>query len=419
MNHYYLGPFQQTMIDGQSGFAPPDGAVGCVDLRSLPQHATQPFGFFVLPDDRLAGNADYDLLCMGDFRNEIPSNAAINGWRSRLNITEGMVSTSFCDLLWDTLTLAADPTGDDRVRPLMPTMNGVYELHVGGHSLVKSRRLNASLSSGDLLDRAIWAKTRAVVRMDLLECRLQSLRGEMISPHTGSPDFDYHRRVLDAACGKYGVDGDELRPAGWPANEGRLPHSTTIAESFNKADSDILGPDLTWSELGTVDWDIVSNVAELIDIGGTSYASRADSDLSSVEHYSQVKILTVPSTHGGVICRKDGTATMTYYHADYLVSNTWRSFKRVASTFTAIGANTNSLTLVSGDVVKIAANGSSISRYRNGSLQNTATDTAISSGLRCGISGGTVGVRLDDFEAGDLAATGNPHYYYQQQMIAG
>jgi hypothetical protein len=267
-------------------------------------------------------------------------------------------------------------------------------LHLGGHSRVRRQRFSsAHPHAGKVLD---------VVRRDLARIRVE----------TTGRGSDQHRRVMDRLLQKYrGWTFDDLRPGSWPRGETPLPHRTTITESFDTSDGDTLGPDLSWTEVSG-DFDIVTNAAEIV--GGGQHRARADSDLSSDDHYAQVEFPDGPSggsrSGGGVICRKDSTATLTYYNVttdENGANDDWFTYKWVAGSQTALGLKSTT-DIQAGDVFKLECDGSTITRYLNGGAQNSTTDTAVSGNVRTGLHGfrnsGNQGMRLDAFEAADLAA---------------
>lgn len=192
----------------------------------------------------------------------------------------------------------------------------------------------------------------------------------------------------------------------------------TITESFNKADSTTLGPDLTWTEISG-DCQVVSNRARGVNTG-TGNAARADSDLASTNHYVQAAMyIALSSGHGcGIIVRKDSSATMTFYML-WIDSDgsVYRStfYKSVAGTLTAIGSTSTLAGFTSGDVIKLEVSGTTLTGYRNGSSFGSQSDSAISSGTRCGFrcygNLSVANAEIDSFEAGDLAATASLVYF--------
>lgn len=207
----------------------------------------------------------------------------------------------------------------------------------------------------------------------------------------------------------------------------------TITESFNTADSDTLGPDLTWTELAN-DADVVSNACQFQTFGA-SIRLRADSDLATVDHYAETVIsaCTAADSIGqsaGPIVRKDSSATLSYYFARLLRTNTPSNvvqlFKVTAGTAAQIGSNVT-VTVSLPNTVRLEASGTTTTNLRvlfDGVEKINANDSSspFTTGKRCGIHGFqnvTNKVSVDSFAAGDLsAASGSPWYYQFQQAAA-
>ena len=386
--NYYIGPWVWDDRDPEMpSWNVPAGTVGLIDLRGIPDQSlagvlgSRPYGFFAVSGTL---PREYTLLGSGDLR-EINTTAAMKSvWLSLFGYEPQ--GDKLADLLFDYLTNGSDPTfNDDTVPSLMPNTKGVLEMHLGGHSLVKAARFRYGIHSHT-------NKTQAALHRNYRRMRAEVEAGRMFDGH--------ERKVLDFWVKKYKLKGDDwkqLVPAELrDGHSGPLPHDTTITESFNTGDSDTLGPDLSWTELEG-DWDIVTNAAEVASASGQQVVIK--------------NIVGSASANRGVIARKDSSATLSYYHFDAAdnggATDTWRTFKRVSGSFTAIGSNTT-VDVVADDVIKGQTDGSTIKRFRNGSEQDSATDSAISGNLRCGLNGnvlaGNNGQRVDAFEAADLAA---------------
>lgn len=198
----------------------------------------------------------------------------------------------------------------------------------------------------------------------------------------------------------------------------RLPvirGGTTITEDWNCTDSASLTCDLTWTEVEGSDLEILSNEAHMTG-GGASTHARADTDLASDDHYAQVVLAQWPAvstgTDGlGVICRKDSTATMTFYRfATFAVvaADTRELVKLVGGTETALETDTTAV--AAGNTIYVDADGSTQEARVNGSNILNGTDTAITGNTRTGVFGllgGSATVSMDNFEAADLAAAGS------------
>lgn len=188
----------------------------------------------------------------------------------------------------------------------------------------------------------------------------------------------------------------------------------TITESFNKADTDILGPDLTWTEL-IGDIDVVANAAQFQTLGGSSNA-RADSALASADHYAQFDVIAISGSSAstmvapGTVVRKDNTATLTYYLGRTTQREAGASgyelFKFVAGSATSLGSLLNVLLPVTPFNLKTEANGSAIRVLQAGIEKVSVADTAITGNLFTGIrafqGASSLKGSIDNFEAADL-----------------
>lgn len=192
-----------------------------------------------------------------------------------------------------------------------------------------------------------------------------------------------------------------------------LAGGAVITESFNKADSTTLGPGLSWTEV-VGDLAVVSNTLR----GGGSPPfnahARAESDLATVDHYAQFSLVTLNDTGGGtgsivLVRSRFATAADTSYmfrrSKPTGATGTYRLDKRVAGTTTALtSAGTQALSVP--ETIRCEISGSSLVGKISGSSVATVTDTAITTGTRCGIGLFNDGVQgdavIDSFEAGDI-----------------
>ena len=213
----------------------------------------------------------------------------------------------------------------------------------------------------------------------------------------------------------------------WEARS--LSGGSTITESFNKADSDTLGPDLTWTEI-TGDMDVVGNQLSVSSI--VLSLARAETDLATVNQYAQFVSTTFTLGNASsivliVLCRMASASAVDFYQYRVILSatiNEHELHKMVSSTQTQLGS-ADTTDYATNEVLYIEANGSAITGKRNGVVSvGPVTDTAIDGvtvgGKRAGIrayrgaAANTGVIKVDSFEAGDLAA-GNPWYARAQQ----
>ncbi len=205
----------------------------------------------------------------------------------------------------------------------------------------------------------------------------------------------------------------------WQARS--LAGGATITESFNTADSTTLGPDLTWTETLN-DLEVSGNVCRVVSNAGLNSEARAESDLASVNHYAQVvAVLGAGTPTGSTNCRacaRFAAAARTHYlclYAKLVTTGTYsRSlYKRVTGTATEL-ATTAGVSFTDGDTIRVECNGSTIIARRNGTQEESVTDTSITGNTRTGLSGirqSASAVTMDSFQAGDLvvAAFGGAH----------
>jgi hypothetical protein len=384
---YYLAPYELRDIGGMSGYAAPAGVVGSVDLRTLGQQsgAGGGAGFFAAASP-LAG---LTAIASGDLR-ELNTNAAMrSAWRSATGVT--VQGDKLIDLLWDHLTEGADPNGDAACCPLMPTRSLDLELHLGGHSLIKVAKLDKASRH--------WNKVQAVERRHVESLYKAADRGEVST--------DLIRTNHDHLGRKYGIDKPE--DSFTPPGRGKLPRKlarTIITESFPSDGAITSGQDQSWSNIQNT---LVVSSGRVTNGSFDSCVSRMNYDFAS-DHYAQHIYISGVGANDALqaVTRKDSSATITNYQAGYVSSSgQWATVKVVAGTGTVIGTNTTT-GITANDVTKLDANGSTQSRYKNGSLQNAATDTAITGNTRTGIRifSFAASPLLDSFEAGDAAAGG-------------
>jgi hypothetical protein len=395
---YYLGPWRWITNKGPSHFAMPAGAIGAIDLGAIDEMGTAGNvrkGCLCWTSDT-ALPSEYDLLGGGDVR-EIKRTAKI---AAMLRKTVGSIpdGDSLHDMIFDCLIGAADPDGATGPKPIVPGATGWMDLQMPGHGRVKSQRFE-------------WGKTphtvklKRLVRREFSELMDDAEKGKL-------KDKEHHRRCLDALCEKYGIEDwkEFVETRRQKEVPGRLKHETTITESFNTADGTTLGPDLTWSEVSG-NWTVASNRAA-IPVGGSVFGSaRAQSDLSSADHYAEIEITSSDNgaglfTQAGVSARFSSGAG-TYYAAVLYRFGSSMSLQKVINNVQT-GLSTPSITVALPEKYKVQCDGSVIKSYQAGVERSSLTDTSITGNLRCGMCGYTTAgaATMDNFEASDLAATG-------------
>lgn len=391
--NWIAGPLQWRDAPGPSWNPPPGYAL--LDLRSLPDHAEGTsgravfFGIGPTPGDcDLIGSGSWtDLKPTGRVRDAIPRRPGFTPTGDTLR-----------DQLLSILTDGADPAGLDGARPIVPTTSRLVELHAGER----------------LARPFVWGTGHTSHLRDMLRAEFAAVFDAAVKGQTRDPEI--HRRVLDYWCIKYGVeDWRDLVPVALrPHVPGRLPHQTTITESFNGSENAALGPDLTWTAISG-SWRINSSRAGKTATASTVDLARADHDLSSADHYAQIKRIGTNSSHyQGACARVPSTSTKTFYGV--FQDSSIYIMKMVSGTQTNITSTVSPA--VNGSILKVSANGSTIKSYKDGVEALSTTDTAITGNLRCGIQlFAAANSLLDDFQAADLAvATAVPVFMAQYRQ---
>lgn len=172
---------------------------------------------------------------------------------------------------------------------------------------------------------------------------------------------------------------------------------------FNAADSATL--DGNWAAVvGTCG--IVSNegAPKTFDAGPDSF-QRYSAIAWPDDQYSRITLRNIGTAGGapGPAVRLSAAAKTGYIcYANFNATGTIA--KWVAGVFTALGLGT--LTFADGDDVVLWATGNNLRLYRNGSLVDSVTDTAITAGSAGVNCGNNTARRFDDWEGGGVDSIG-------------
>lgn len=390
MARFWLGPWAWNTDLESPVWIAPAGSLGALDLRSLLQCGTAitplGFGLFVTANTTDLGSSYSNL---GTDPERLLTETQKRLWESTLLLPRTLVANRLMGIVYETLTLQADPTGDLRCLPLMPNMR---------------RRFEVWLAQTKVSDRP-WSFTAPEfdVARDTLKRVYRQLREGSLE---GRAPPELYRKWLGFQVRKYRLTDNQyraLQPSDLP-DETPLEPTTTIADSFNRADQAPMGNSAegwSWTEVSG-SWAIATNQASRNDITANASA-RAETDLSSDDHYAQFdRTNDVGSTSNyATPCARFAAAAETYY-AVLVRDASSAIFKRVAGTFTSLQAVTNDGT--SPHTYKIQANGSTIEAFKDAVSLGSLTDTAITGNLRTGISLRENTSTGDNVEAADLAA---------------
>jgi len=352
------------------------------------------FGVFVTPN---AADLGSDYTNLGTDPLATWSQQNLNRWKSALGLPATLAATNLRDVVAETLSIQADPTGQDRALPLVPTAQGQYEIWLGG-VLVKQKRFRFDdPETSPLLDLH-----KRIYR----QIRQRCLDGLLPQGH--------YRKVLGYWVRKFGIDYRNFQPQDLP-DESDLPPTSTVTDNFNRADAGSLGTasgGFSWTEVGSPSgvYNILSNQATPNTAGSGSfdYGVRAESDLSSSDNNAFCTVVQSATgiVRNGPACRFDSASQTAYSGQCNLFDNSLEIIKCVSGALSSV--HKASITPSPPEIYKIEVSGSTIKTWQAGVLRDTQTDTGIASGLRTGLEGyqfsGLSGTTLlDDFQGADNA----------------
>ena len=369
--------------------APGGGQVGLLDLRTLPEMGTKAivsgYGFFVydIPKDIKGGcylGKDLDRVLTAGEKAEL---------KTMFKLSATPTSNTIRDFVWDILGKYSDPTGQTAPKPLMPDSKLNMDLHLGGFSIIKTEKF-------DINTHPNKDKVLAVLQENYRKAR-----------QNNAP----YKQYLDTLELKYKTNYRTFIPPDLP-DEGKLPHQTTVTDSF----TDTTGTSLdahtadtggTWVEV-VGNWSITANQATQ---GGLDRdIARHTGALSTDDMTYQVTAVAYNPTNGqiGATCRNstDAAPNQDQYQAFTLVGFI-NAHKIVNGTQTDIGSNT-AISESAPDDIKCSADGSTIRAYFNGTDITGGTDTAITGNLFAGMMARRSGDIIDDFTASDIVAAAAP-----------
>lgn len=197
---------------------------------------------------------------------------------------------------------------------------------------------------------------------------------------------------------------------------------TSIADTFDRADSDTLGTlsdgSGSWAEVSG-DNDISGN-ALISGAAGTNH-SRADVDLSSDAHYSQVDIVSWSgSSSGGPLTRFSSSANTCYQFRVRRDASNYRLFKYVSGTATQIGSTVSETLPSLPFTARLSSSSGNVHTCEiNGVTKLSQTDSSITGNTRAGVMTFDVGgaVTLDNFSAADITAATASLVYFQPAIL--
>lgn len=382
-----------------------------VDLRSVADCAlkgtTQGHILIATERDPLPG----EIILAGSF-NETLSDKATDAVKDVLALPEKVAATNLPELAHQLMSIY--PGAAPICPPLMPDRRGMLRFNLGEISYAQK-----CPTSGVVFDNVLAE----------LQKQYRDVQAE---------GGDTHRKLLSVWSRKLGIrDYETFIPQDLP-KETPVKPTTTLLDSFDVGNhTDINGQassdGWTWNKyfsngaLAVIRTD--SGTYAEGQAQGHTAAYRAESNLSSTDHYVQCELRTENDSLVVMIgARKDSSATFTWYElilgsgSDVLIIQ-----KVVAGSGTIIASNALTINTATTYTVKLNIFGSTLQTFNSGVQVGTdTTDSGISSGLRTGmrVQGNNGGLllsgRFENFEASDglLSVGGGAVYHHRKQLGA-
>lgn len=394
------------------GWEFPTGTISGIDLRHLSAQAMPAAsdGYVLIATGR--DPIGDELLLAED---SVLAGKALDGTKDLLKIPETINAGTMPELL--ALLLSVYPGTGLICPPIMPDHRGYLSFRLG-----------------EIAARA-KCPTSGVVFDNVLAVLHEQYR-EVKQADSG----DLHRKLLSVWQTKLRIENYEVFIPPELPKETPVKPTTTLQDNFNVGDhGDLSGQassdGWTWNKIeGSAQSLYRTNTgvyAECISVNNLRCGYRADSDLSSVDHYVQAGTIRSQDDDMfmGLFARKDSSATLTFYDVQgRWADEVWRIRKRVSGTFTTLQDNAMTINTATDYLLKFVVNGSTLQSWVDGvQIGTDLTDSAITTGTRCGMTGINIHPtvpntgRIEDFEAADIVAAGaggGAVYLHQKQMRA-
>lgn len=402
--HVYLAQWEWACESADECYwrAPGGGNVGSLDLRTLPQMGKaggtpQGYGIFTYKEQRTIPESLY----LGTDLNRSLTLTEKTAIKISFGLAE-LTSNTVLDFLWDIFTKYTDPTGQTAPKPLTGKQGETVKLYLSGFSLIKEEPFTEEHRQ----------RTIDVFKEDYKRNIKEGVPLETLQRWTGSTMKDLYGKMDDEIA-------EKILPLEHKANKWKEPH-TTIKDDFDRTNADALGTATvasvsqgwSWTEVAG-DMDILSNQAKVLEATNTSY-SRADSDLSSADHYAQALFVSLVVGRRMGVAARFSAATGTFYFGvtdDEVDFDYWGISKFVTdptpTETRGMVTNTTGYAAPVNNTLKLTVKGSSLEFFQDEVSKVTLTDSSITGNLRTGLFGrrnsGTGAIIFDNFVAADLA----------------
>jgi hypothetical protein len=401
--HVYIAQWEWIDRNGEQYWITPFGdALGSLDLRTITQMGKagglpEGYGVFTYKEEKIIPNSIY----LGTDLNRTLTPVEKTGLETLLGFS--IISQTPLSVMWDLLTKYADPTGQTAPKPLIGKQGDTVKLYLGGLS---DSPLGFSLIKEEPFSEEHRQRTIAVFQEDYRRNKADGVPLETLQRWTGSTMRDLYGKMDDETSRL-------ILPQGHKADAWKEPH-TTINDDFVRTNADALGTATvasvgqgwSWTEV-VGDTDIVSNQAKTMDTAATN-SNRAETDLSTDDHYAQILCVSVASTRRMGPAIRFNAATTTFYagltDSDAGIGhNHWAIHKMVEGTETFdLATNGTGWAAPSSNTLKLQIDGSSLELFQDSVSKVTLTDTSITGNLRTGFMARKEDNIFGAFQAADL-----------------
>lgn len=409
--YYAIGPVERHESKEEGvWYGPPTDCVGWIDTR--PCENAEGTGFFAFHHRPRHLGVAYTIIGDGKPLDVyFPTLTERSAWETLYGVKVASTDT-LLEILVHLLTEQADAEGVERCRPLTLNHLGEYEIHLGGHS-----RIFRSKFQGEK-DR-LWPNLQRLWQSELRKTHTaEGKRGADPDVQTG--------KMLTELARLHRCPAKLLTPKELKGLKPRKP-TTRLRDDFNRANGELSvagnatygGVDQGWGWerfRGTVVHNIVDGQLVLTQQNTKNPSYRATTPLSSTNHFVQEYVVSAAQSAGAIL-RKDATATQTFYLAEYDEFQETMVFRKYLDNavttlnYTGLNAGVPPLTL------KVIADGSTLSSYRDGVPNNQRTDTAIPSGSYTGIGGFHGNGIVDNFVTADLLTSQTPGTLFSEGAL--
>ena len=430
MAHIYVAPWVFDPAEEVWSAPSKETLIGLIDLRGIRDHVLGTgCGLFVyesvLPD-RIK-RQKHSGIYLGTSVDTPLAGSVVSSVMALLSRPVANAPTfTVTELLLYLLGHSSDPLGEKCPKTIIPGRCGDIENHLGGIGCIHKEKV-------DITTHALGPKIITVLQHEYVRQRaLDLVSGE-----------ESYKRLLTDLSEKYKADYRTFIPGGL-RDEGTKPKKTSFGDTFARADSADInasssgktknGSAASWNWEGvelTTYWSIVSNTLQraVTTHPGNLTIRIADDLLSSPDQKGSAKLNravvganTAHYAQFGPVCR---CADIDNF---YFGMRQWQntlgtdgSYARIVTRKSVANVRSDIATAIKkavavGEVLGLEVDGSTVKLYYNGGLEQTVTDTSITSGLSCGIylyaTHDVTKIRVTDFHAEDIL-TSRPYSLVQ------